>query len=229
MGQALSQKERKNAEKPRPRLVPADDKTAALADLALDYEGDFEPIWLNQIRDLVGISARCRRRVRQVYDKLLVEFCGCWDNVELKTLIFHQSCPLPPSQLPITPPPISSIEGFKALPPHSAHPSATSATKSNSRPKKSSRQLNDAPSIPFVPSAPSIPVDSAYPAVQPLKAAAHFDQPSSVFGAWIILLSGRALRDFRQIKDGKKFLVVQKKLIDLSRTFLAFLSQRPNY
>ncbi|KAF6765917.1 hypothetical protein DFP72DRAFT_996790 [Ephemerocybe angulata] len=60
-------------------------------------------------------------------------------------------------------------------------------------------------------------VPSAYPCVQPMKAALYFESASG-FGEWRILISTRADRDLREARrsDQKFFKIVLKKIIELS-------------
>ena len=53
----------------------------------------------------------------------------------------------------------------------------------------------------------------AYPMIQPMKAAFHFDSVEG-FGEWQILISGRADRDLRAAKrsDQKLFGIILKKI-----------------
>ncbi|KAI0327262.1 hypothetical protein GY45DRAFT_1428013 [Cubamyces sp. BRFM 1775] len=59
---------------------------------------------------------------------------------------------------------------------------------------------------------------SAYPLVQPMKAALYFDSADG-FGEWRILISTRADRDLRQArnKNPKLFKIIIKKIKELSR------------
>jgi hypothetical protein len=56
-------------------------------------------------------------------------------------------------------------------------------------------------------------VPAAYPLIQPMKAAFHFDSVEG-FGEWQILISGRADRDLREAKksDQKLFRIILKKI-----------------
>ena len=56
-------------------------------------------------------------------------------------------------------------------------------------------------------------VPSAYPWIQPMKAAFHFDSVEG-FGDWRILVSTRADRDLRTAKksDQKLFKIILKKI-----------------
>jgi hypothetical protein len=54
---------------------------------------------------------------------------------------------------------------------------------------------------------------SAYPMVQPMKAALYFDSVVG-FGEWRILISTRADRDLREARrmDAKSFKIIIKKI-----------------
>lgn len=69
--------------------------------------------------------------------------------------------------------------------------------------------------LPAVVKAPALP--AAFPAVQLLRAANHFSETND-FGPWVLLLSGRAIRDLRKL-DSARFDYVEEKLVDLSRAF----------
>jgi hypothetical protein len=57
------------------------------------------------------------------------------------------------------------------------------------------------------------PQNSAFPMVQPMKAALYFDDIEG-FGEWAVLLSTRAQKDMREVRraDGTIFRIVMKKI-----------------
>ena len=57
------------------------------------------------------------------------------------------------------------------------------------------------------------PQNSAFPMVQPMKAALYFDDIDG-FGEWSVLLSTRTQKDMREIrrKDGTMFRIIMQKM-----------------
>ncbi|KAI6165390.1 hypothetical protein EDD17DRAFT_225914 [Pisolithus thermaeus] len=82
----------------------------------------------------------------------------------------------------------------------------------------SDHNTNERPRIVVEPSTAVVDTrSSAYPTVQPMKAALYFDNADG-FGEWRVLIGTNAtkkLREFRR-NDGKKFKIVVKKIKELS-------------
>ena len=75
-----------------------------------------------------------------------------------------------------------------------------------------SAQASGAADVSTVPEQ-DVEVPAAYPMVQPMKAAFHFDSVEG-FGEWQILVSTRADRNLREYKrsDQKIFAIILKKI-----------------
>ncbi|CAE6534820.1 unnamed protein product [Rhizoctonia solani] len=71
------------------------------------------------------------------------------------------------------------------------------------------------------------PEVGAYPHIRPLAAAKYFDEGTGL-GAWNIIVSGRAVRDLRQIQKGDShvFGMVHKKIMELSQGFFSDDNQK---
>ncbi|EUC53945.1 P-loop nucleoside triphosphate hydrolase, putative, partial [Rhizoctonia solani AG-3 Rhs1AP] len=71
------------------------------------------------------------------------------------------------------------------------------------------------------------PEIGAYPHIRPLAAAKYFDEGTGL-GAWNIIVSGRAIKDLRQIQKGDShvFGMVYKKIMELSQGFFSDDNQK---
>ena len=60
---------------------------------------------------------------------------------------------------------------------------------------------------------PDQPRNTAFPIIQPMKAALYFDDIEG-FGEWVVLLSTRAQKDLRDVKraNGAMFRIVMKNI-----------------
>ncbi|CAE7089127.1 unnamed protein product [Rhizoctonia solani] len=67
----------------------------------------------------------------------------------------------------------------------------------------------------------------AYPHIRPLAAAKYFDEGTGL-GAWNIIVSGRAVKDLRQMQKGDShvFGMVYKKIMELSQGFFSDDNQK---
>ncbi|CAE6474691.1 unnamed protein product [Rhizoctonia solani] len=71
------------------------------------------------------------------------------------------------------------------------------------------------------------PEVGAYPHIRPLAAAKYFDEGTGL-GAWNIIVSGRAIKDLRQIQKGDShvFGMLYKKIMELSQGFFSDDNQK---
>lgn len=96
-----------------------------------------------------------------------------------------------------------------------------SATTPKPRP-----QLAPASSAPKPPpvQAPAKPVNAAA-TILPLRAASYFEDVACAGGEWILLIAGRALKEWRALKDPVRTGAVEKMLIALSREYTSLFAR----